>query len=377
MLNPLLPPPRWMKDLVTPLATSFDLHSLPDHFHEVILTFALYVWIHFSLSPRLSTILFPQHYPKLPTRTRLNWDIHVVSFVQSTVISAVALWLMFTDKERKDMDLHERIYGYTGASGLAQAMATGYFLYDVIVSTVYVKMFGVGMFFHGLSAICVFTLGFRPFINYYTPTFILYELSSPFLNIHWFLDKVDMTGSRLQWYNGMALLLVFFSCRLVWGTYSSIRVYIDIFQAVQQTMMRSKASILGGVDIGAPALEARDSAICLTEACVTANAEVAKFAKYTVRGVPLWLALTYVVSNIVLNVLNYYWFSKMIETVTKRFRNPPTPSKADIDAAHIVLDAASALEDERSQADVDDVPPGAVSTAADESNSRSLRHRKG
>lgn len=58
------------------------------------------------------------------------------------------------------MDLDERIYGYTGASGLAQAMATGYFLYDVIVSTVYVQMFGVGMFFHGLSAICVFTLGF-------------------------------------------------------------------------------------------------------------------------------------------------------------------------------------------------------------------------
>jgi hypothetical protein len=33
----------------------------------------------------------------------------------------------------------------------------------------------------------------RPFLNYFAPTFILYELSSPFLNIHWFLDKVNMT----------------------------------------------------------------------------------------------------------------------------------------------------------------------------------------
>jgi len=37
--------------------------------------------------------------------------------------------------------------------------------------------------------------------------------------------------------------------------------------------------------------------------------------------------LTYVVSNIVLNGLNYYWFSKMIETVLKRFRDPDASSK--------------------------------------------------
>lgn len=34
---------------------------------------------------------------------------------------------------------------------------------------------------------------------------------------------------------------------------------------------------------------------------------------------PLWLALTYLGSNIVLNTLNFYWFGKMIEAVRKRF----------------------------------------------------------
>ena len=47
----------------------------------------------------------------------------------------------------------------------------------------------------------------RPFVNYYAPTFILYELSSPFLNIHWFCDKLNMTGSKIQLYNGFINLL--------------------------------------------------------------------------------------------------------------------------------------------------------------------------
>lgn len=37
---------------------------------------------------------------------------------------------------------------------------------------------------------------------------------------------------------------------------------------------------------------------------------------------PTWLATTYLISNIVLNTLNFYWFGKMIETVSKRFRDP-------------------------------------------------------
>lgn len=38
--------------------------------------------------------------------------------------------------------------------------------------------------------------------------------------------------------------------------------------------------------------------------------------------VPLWLALTYLLSNLVLNALNFYWFSKMIDAVRKRFVPP-------------------------------------------------------
>ena len=146
----------------------------------------------------------------------------------------------------------------------------------------------------------------RPFVNFYGPTFILYELSSPFLNLHWFFDKLDMTGSRAQLYNGIALIATFFSCRLVWGTYQSLRVYQDVWRAMQ--------SDEGGLFM------AGSSAAPATVPSVDEHAELMRFAHE--RVVPMWLAGIYLGSNIVLNTLNFYWFGKMIETVRKRFRTP-------------------------------------------------------
>ena len=55
-----------------------------------------------------------------------------------------------------------------------------------------------------------------------------------------------------------------------------------------------------------------------TEQSMNADTEIMRFAGN--RTVPIWLACTYLGSNIVLNTLNFYWFGKMIETVKKRFQ---------------------------------------------------------
>ncbi len=56
-----------------------------------------------------------------------------------------------------------------------------------------------------------------------------------------------------------------------------------------------------------------------------ADEPVSEMMKYSgSRIVPVWLACTYLGSNIVLNTLNFYWFGKMIETVKKRFKPPPS-----------------------------------------------------
>ncbi len=162
MIDPLAPPPPWLVSLTEPLAEALYLPTLPYHIHEVLFAFVLYQTTQSIISPVLSTYLFPSIYPKLTRRTRINWDVHVVSLVQSCLINTLALWVMFTDEERYGMknSAIERIYGYTGASGLIQGFATGYFVWDLVVSTRYLKIFGPGILAHAVTALAVFSLGF-------------------------------------------------------------------------------------------------------------------------------------------------------------------------------------------------------------------------
>jgi hypothetical protein len=131
---------------------------------------------------------------------------------------------------------------------------------------------------------------------------VLYELSTPFLNIHWFCDKLGMTGSNLQLYNGIALLVTFFGCRIVWGTYSSILIYSDIYKALTMSTHMPMQSLL-------------DTGKC------DGNASVVEYvgSGCAIGDLPMWLVSIYLVGNTALSVLNFYWFNQMVKAVRKRF----------------------------------------------------------
>lgn len=300
MIDPFpIPPIPWLSRAVQPFADYANFPTLPLHIHEVLLSFGLYTFINIYVAPLISNALFPVRYNKLSRDRRISWDVHVVSLFQSCTINGLALWVMFVDEERKNMDWEQRVWGYTGASGMIQGLATGYFLWDLMVTIRYVDLFGYGMLAHAVSALCVFSFGFRPFVNFYACTFILYELSSPFLNFHWFFDKLDMTGSLAQLINGILLLITFFCCRLLWGTYQSVRVYQDIWSALHHPAANTTSSHLSAS---------------------TPDSNIMHFTTLTAtQYVPLYLAFLYLSSNLILNTLNFYWFGQMIEALRKRF----------------------------------------------------------
>ncbi|KAI1821105.1 TLC domain-containing protein [Xylaria intraflava] len=317
-----IPPIPALSDAVQPWADYLSLPTLPLHIHEVLIIAVFYEFVRVVISPVLSARLFPAQYNVLSGSKKLNWDVHVVSLVQSTTINALALWIMFVDEERKQMDRQERLWGYSGGAGMIQALATGYFLWDLFITAGNINIFGLGMLAHAVSALLVYSFGFRPFVNYYSCIFILWELSSPFLNIHWFCDKLGLTGSRLQLYNGLVLIGTFFSCRLVWGTYQSSLIYRDIWAGLSAT-----PDILSADKADLPARYAESMQF------VTAATTL-----------PKWLAAIYVGSNLTLNSLNFYWFFKMIEAVRKRF-DPKVESKPrdSTKAAKVALDGAAAV----------------------------------
>lgn len=298
-----LPAPTRLVALTKPLADKLSLYTLPWHAHEVLLGFFAYHFILYCLSPTLSRIICPNVYSKFSKRTQLNWDIHWVSMIQALFVNTAALYVIATDAQRKEMDWRGRLWGYTPASGMVQGFAAGYFLWDLQISAQYIALSGPSALLHAIGALAVTCIGFRPFGNYYGLSFVLYELSTPFLNIHWFCDKLNLTGSKLQLYNGIALLVTFFSCRLVWGTYQSILIYSDIYKALTTSLADEYGTVL-------------DDAKCQKNASGVGHGGV---ASCEMGPLPMWLVVIYLVGNTALSLLNFYWFMQMVKAVRKRF----------------------------------------------------------
>ena len=85
------------------------------------------------------------------------------------------------------------------------------------------------------------------------------------------------------------------------------------------------------------------------------------FARAGTGPIPIWLAVTYLASNLILNALNIHWFAKMIATVKKRFEGPDaTPKESEAEAEEkmdgavgrrkredsVVLEVANGLEED-------------------------------
>jgi hypothetical protein len=164
MLDPFLPPIPWLKTLIQPTCDYLSLRTLPLHIHEILYAYAFYHFIFAYLAPPLSSRLLPNSYTKLSYESKLRWNMHCASMVQSVAISILAPLIMAIDKERKVMNLEERMWGYTGAAGFVQALATGYFLFDLVVMIRYLDVFGLGMLAHASSCLLTYTLGFVRFL---------------------------------------------------------------------------------------------------------------------------------------------------------------------------------------------------------------------
>lgn len=159
MLDPL-PPSPWLRDVVEPFTRKLHLYTLTLHLHEVLFSYFAYVVVNSVVAPRLSARLLPATYAQFPPRTKLQWNLHVTSFVNATFLSIAVPYLLYADKDRLNATWEERLWGYTGAGGLVQALGAGYFLWDVQVSSTNVNTLGLLNLLHAVVGLCVSILGF-------------------------------------------------------------------------------------------------------------------------------------------------------------------------------------------------------------------------
>lgn len=159
MLDPI-PVPRILRNTVEPITNVLHLHTLPLHIHEVLASYIFYTILNTFLAPRISARLLPTAYAQFPRRTKLQWNIHVTSFLNPTLVSVGVLFVLFADRDRKNETWEERMWGYTRSGGMVQALGAGYFVWDSQMCAMNIKVLGVTDLLHAVVALSIAILGF-------------------------------------------------------------------------------------------------------------------------------------------------------------------------------------------------------------------------
>lgn len=65
------------------------------------------------------------------------------------------------------MNAQERLWGYTGASGMVQGFAAGYFVWDLWTAVFDFDVHGIGTVVHAVCALAVSGLGYVGFFLFF------------------------------------------------------------------------------------------------------------------------------------------------------------------------------------------------------------------
>jgi len=255
-----------------------NLSPLKPHWHLILATTSACFILQF-LSPYLTALIIPQHYKTFSKKAKRDWGLHLVAFVHALYSVPAALYFVTSNKPGIKALKANPVLGFDDGVAAALAVSTGYFFWDTFVSIFYSQ--GPGFVLHGLSCLTVFLYSYKPMAQGFGPVFLLWEISSIFLNIHWCLDKLNLTGSRTQMVNGFFLVSTFFLVRIVGGCYATYW----FVGSLHSKQVRSH--------------------------------------------VPTIVSLFYTATILLLDALNLYWIKAMIDALRKRFTSKPAEVMAD------------------------------------------------
>ncbi|KAJ2721364.1 hypothetical protein GGI07_004034 [Coemansia sp. Benny D115] len=182
------------------------------------------------LSTPLSSLVFGKRFDILTARQKYDWAVRVVSQVHAIIVVLLAVPIFF-EKEL----VADTLYGFSDYAAWVYSIICGYFLWDIVISTSDIKKGGIGFVIHAFASFGVYILSYRPSLQYYGASFIMFEASTIFLNMNWWMDKLGMTGSRLQMYNAITLLSLYLTVRILFGTYMSYNLFEDLKARGTQT----------------------------------------------------------------------------------------------------------------------------------------------
>ena len=248
------------------------------HLHEIIYSFIFYSILFYYIAPILNSIVFGKCYNSIQKRKlKLDFDIHTVSMVQAFV----SLYILYPSLYIPITSGSLQTY-YDDLSSMISSLSAGYFIWDLYICKRYFDIYGFEFLAHAISSLYVALISLRPLCQVWIGKFLLFEASTPFVNINWYIIQLNSSSNGkfripllFNALNGICLLVVFFVVRLVWGNIANVIFFKQMWNVR--------------------------------------------------HSLPMVRSIILIFLNFTLNILNFVWFGKMIKIA----RKIATKSKSD------------------------------------------------
>lgn len=279
---------NWVFDL---LSKQTGLKKLPDHGYQILLSWFLfgstsYICYYF-IAPKL--IPFASKKSKTTQNKMIN-SIGPVSveesirikwghMLTSTFHCLITIWWSTYLWYSKTLatTLESRVHGYLPIYGNLMAFTIGYFLFDFSLCVYHVRMYGYGFIIHAILGIVSMSLSLRPCMMYPASRFLIFELSTLFVNSHWIIEKLGYGGTKLILVNDIIGFLIYVVVRLIFGPYLTYRFASDLY--AERHRIKITFSILASL------------------------------------------------GHLTTHTLNFYWFFKLLKSVTKSMNSTKQSKK--------------------------------------------------
>ncbi|PON62042.1 TRAM/LAG1/CLN8 domain containing protein [Trema orientale] len=189
----------------------------------------------YDLTQFLSTYYF-KNYVSLTKIQQTEWNNRGISTVHAIFITIMSLYFVFWS----DLFSDQRQAGFitfrsSPLSTFALGVSVGYFIADLaMILWLYPSLGGVEyVVHHSLSGIAVSYSMFSGEGQLYTFMILISEITTPEINIRWYLDTGGMKRSIAYLINGVVIFFLWLAARILLFGYVFYHVYLHYHQVIQ------------------------------------------------------------------------------------------------------------------------------------------------
>ncbi|KAK8992556.1 hypothetical protein V6N11_048634 [Hibiscus sabdariffa] len=178
---------------------------------------------------------YSKTYPGLTKIQRVEWNNRGISTVHAVFISALSLYFVFGSNLFSDERAGLLVFRSSPLSTFGLGVSVGYFLSDLgMILWLYPSLGGIEyVIHHTLSGIAVAYSMLTGEAQLYTYMVLISEVTTPEINIRWYLDTAGMKRSTAYLINGVVIFLAWLIARVLLFGYMFYHVYLHYTQVIK------------------------------------------------------------------------------------------------------------------------------------------------